>query len=184
MKIFKQKNSMFLKIAKYGFVLIIASVLMVPLVPVNAEVCTAVGTPKDCTPAKCTSTDKPYKGCIPKAGVDASNQKKAGVDNTGVKINSGIENPLGNSVSDIPSFIVKIISFVLTIGVPIVTLAIIYSGFLFVTAQGNSEKLKSAKKTLLYTLVGAALLLGSLAIAEAIKGTIKEIKVTVAQIIS
>ena len=55
---------------------------------------------------------------------------------------------------------------------PIIVLAIIYSGFLFVAAQGNSEKLGEAKKALLYTLVGAAILLGSLAIAELIKNTV------------
>ncbi len=171
----RNKHSLFSKIIKYGFVIVIASFLIVPLVPVNAQVCTAVGDPKGCTPAPCTGVDKPYKGCVLVAG---------GGGNTPLKINTGIVNPLGNSVTDLPSFIVKIINFVLMIGIPIVTLAIIYSGFLFVTAQGNSEKLKSAKQTFLYTLVGAALLLGSLAIAEAIKGTIKEIKVTVAQIIS
>jgi hypothetical protein len=55
-------------------------------------------------------------------------------------------------------------------------LAIIYCGFLFVTAQGNSEKLKKAKQALLYTIVGAALLLGSLVITRAIQGTVDEIK--------
>ena len=64
------------------------------------------------------------------------------------------------------------------IGVPIIALAIIYAGFLFVTAQGNSEKLTKAKKTLLYTLIGAALLLGAVVIAEAIKGTVNDIKST------
>ena len=66
-------------------------------------------------------------------------------------------------------------NFVLFIGVPIVALAIIYSGFLFVTASGNSEKLKKAKSALLYTLIGAALLLGSLVIANSIKGTVDQI---------
>jgi len=57
-----------------------------------------------------------------------------------------------------------------------VAIAIIYSGFLFVTAQGNSEKLTKAKKALLYTIIGAALLLGSYVIATAIGKTVDEIK--------
>ena len=96
---------------------------------------------------------------------------------TGVNINTGIKNPIAG-VEDIPSFIEAILSFVLIVGVPLVTLAIIYSGFLFVTAQGNSEKLTQAKKALLYTLIGATLLLGSYVIAHAIKGTVDDIKST------
>lgn len=97
---------------------------------------------------------------------------------TGVNINTGIQNPIAGVADDIPQLITAILNFVLIIGVPIVALAIIYSGFLFVTAQGNSEKLTVAKKTLLYTLVGAALLLGCLVITKAIQGTVDEIKKT------
>jgi len=53
-----------------------------------------------------------------------------------------------------------------------VALAVIYSGFLFVFARGNSEKLGKAKDALLYTLIGAAILLGSWAIAEMIQATV------------
>ena len=66
----------------------------------------------------------------------------------------------------------------MVIGVPIVTLAIIYAGFLFVAARGNAEELTKAKKTLMYTLIGAALLLGSFVIAQAIKGTVDDISST------
>lgn len=94
---------------------------------------------------------------------------------TDISINTGIKNPLGEKIKDIPTLIGTILNFVLLVGVPIITLAIIYAGFLFVTAAGNSEKLTTAKKTLLYTLIGAALLLGSYVIAQAIKGTVDEI---------
>ena len=91
-------------------------------------------------------------------------------------LNSGIKNPLGdNGPQDIPTFIQTILKVVLTVGVPVITLAIIYTGFLFVQAQGKSEELTKAKKTLLYTLIGAALLLGAFVIAQAIKGTVDEI---------
>jgi hypothetical protein len=91
-------------------------------------------------------------------------------------LNSGIENPLGKTgPQDIPTFIQTILKVVLTVGVPVITLAIIYTGFLFVQAQGKSEELTKAKKTLLYTLIGAALLLGAFVIAQAIKGTVDEI---------
>ncbi len=80
-------------------------------------------------------------------------------------------NPLGNT-ADIPSFIKTLLTGALQVGIPIVALAIIYSGFLFVAARGNSEKLNEAKKALWYTLIGAAILLGSWAIAQLISATI------------
>jgi hypothetical protein len=95
-----------------------------------------------------------------------------------INIKTGIENPLGDDLNDIPSFITAIINIVLVVGVPIVTLAIIYSGFLFVSAQGSAEKLKKAKDALIATLIGAALLLGAFILAEAIKGTVDDIKTT------
>lgn len=82
-----------------------------------------------------------------------------------------LENPLGNT-DTIPEFIEKLLGIILKIGVPIVALFIIYSGFLFVLARGNSNKLKEAKDTFLYTVLGAAILLGAWVLAQAIKGTV------------
>ena len=81
-----------------------------------------------------------------------------------------INNPI--SVNNINDFIKVILVGVIKIGIPIVALAIIYSGFLFVSAQGNPEKLKEAKRALMYTLIGAAILLGSWAIAQIISETV------------
>lgn len=82
-----------------------------------------------------------------------------------------IENPIDeNNITDL---IQRILEGVIKIGMPIIVLAIIYSGFLFVSAQGNTEKLSEAKRSLLYTLIGAAILLGSWAIAQLITDTVK-----------
>jgi hypothetical protein len=80
-------------------------------------------------------------------------------------------NPIPN-VTSVPSLIQTILNGLLTIGIPIVALAIIYCGFLFVFARGNSEKLTKAKDALLYTLIGAAVLLGAWAIATMIQSTV------------
>lgn len=97
----------------------------------------------------------------------------------GTKTSSGdgkIHNPLGtNGPTDIPAFIKNVLEGALKIAIPVVALAIIYSGFLFVFAMGNSEKLKKAKDALLYSLIGAAILLGSWAIANLIVTTINNI---------
>jgi hypothetical protein len=82
-------------------------------------------------------------------------------------------NPLaGNGVNDLQGFIKLLLEGALKIGIPIVALAVIYSGFLFVFARGNSEKLGDAKKALFNSIIGAAILLGSWAIAEMISITV------------
>lgn len=95
---------------------------------------------------------------------------------TDITVTSSIKNPLGDNLQTIPSFIKKMIEIVLTIGVPVLVLAIIYAGFLYVSAQGNTKKLETAKDTLIGVLIGGALLLGAFVIAEAIGKTVDEIK--------
>ena len=84
-----------------------------------------------------------------------------------------ITNPLASKgYNNINDFIKAILQGAIKIGIPIIALAIIYSGFLFVSARGNSEKLSEAKNALLYTCIGAAILLGAWAIAQLISETI------------
>jgi Type IV secretion system pilin len=79
-------------------------------------------------------------------------------------------NPI--TTSTLSGLIQNLLTKAVAIGLPIVVLAVVYSGFLFVSARGNSEKLTKAKDTLLYTLIGAAILLGSWAIAMLIQSTV------------
>lgn len=89
---------------------------------------------------------------------------------------SRLQNPLeGGGVNDIPTLVRKLLDIVLTIAVPIIAVAIIYTGFLFISAQGNPEALKKAKTTLMYVLIGAAILLAAYVIAEAIESTVRAI---------
>ncbi len=115
----------------------------------------------------------------PPAGADAGGPpaSSGSLTDTGTSGQNGFElqNPL-SGVNDIGSFIKKILDIVLTIGIPVVALFIIYSGFLFVTARGNSEKLGDAKKTFGYTLLGAAILLGSWVLAQALGDTVKQLQ--------
>lgn len=88
----------------------------------------------------------------------------------------GIPNPLAGDVKDIISFVTFILkNIVLPLGVVIVVFFVIYSGFLFVTAQGNAEKLQDARRTFLWVVIGAAILLGSVVIAEAVQTTVCKI---------
>jgi hypothetical protein len=89
-----------------------------------------------------------------------------------ITVKNPIPNPLSDKIDSIPKLIAAILHIVLIVGVPIVALAIIYSGFLFVKAQGKPKELDEAKKAIAYTLIGAALLLGSWVIANAIGKTV------------
>jgi len=84
-----------------------------------------------------------------------------------------LENPL--TVSTFQCFVEEVLQVVMLIGTPVVVLAIIYSGFLFVTAQGNEDKLTIAKKAFMWSVIGGAVLLGSWALAQAIGATISAI---------
>lgn len=84
-----------------------------------------------------------------------------------------IVNPI--AVDSIQGFIERLLGIILKLGIPLVALAIIYAGFKFVMAQGNASKLEEAKSTFLYTLIGAALLLGAWVIGSIVKATIEAI---------
>lgn len=86
-----------------------------------------------------------------------------------------LENPLGDKINDLPSFIYKILEVVFQIGAIISVLAIIYVGFLFVSARGDSEKLQTARRAFLYTVIGIAVLLGATLIASVIDSTVTDL---------
>ena len=99
----------------------------------------------------------------------------SGTDGGNINIPIELKNPFsgGNSLFGLLEKVVN--EILLPIGGILAVLAFIYSGFLFVTAQGNETKLKTAKTALLYTAIGTALLLGAWVFAKAICGTIEAI---------
>ena len=117
--------------------------------------------------------------CI--VGVVVVYAQTSGTGNTGGTSGSGstvsipinIPNPLGGTTS-LHALLQKIINnILLPIGGVLAVLAFIYSGFLYVTAQGNEASLKTAHKALLYTSIGTAVLLGSWVLANMICRTIE-----------
>lgn len=80
----------------------------------------------------------------------------------------GIKNPATgvNSISDI---IVSVVKVVRLVAIPFVVLAIIYSGWLFIAAQGSPDKLKNARNVFLWTLIGTLVVLSSELIATLLK---------------
>lgn len=94
------------------------------------------------------------------------------VPTTGV---TGIPNPLDgiDSLYDLVQAIIN--NIVVPIGSVVIVLMIIFAGFQFVTAQGNETKIGDAKKTFFFAVIGAAILLGSWAIAQIIKNTVDDV---------
>lgn len=73
-----------------------------------------------------------------------------------------LRNPL---VTDsIQEFLLAVLRIFMIVAIPIVIFFIILAGFKFVTAQGNAEELQTAKRALLYALIGGLIILGALAI--------------------
>ncbi len=98
--------------------------------------------------------------------------------NSGQKINTTIVNPLAkvgvNSISELLKVILN--NIIIPIGGVVAVLAFIYSGFLYVMAQGNESAIEKAHRTLLYTAIGTAVLLGASVIMTVITNTVNQLK--------
>lgn len=84
----------------------------------------------------------------------------------------GLDNPLAGRANNLLQLLELVLSAVIAISFPVVVLFIIYSGFLFITAQGNEQKLTEAKRYIIYTIIGALIVLGSYALSRAISATV------------
>lgn len=82
---------------------------------------------------------------------------------------SALTNPL--NASTLQELIQEILVYLQYIGGIFLTLMLIYTGFMFVSARGNQEKLTRARTALLWTVIGGIILLGASAIAAAIANT-------------
>lgn len=92
-----------------------------------------------------------------------------------------INNPLNRSLSSggIPGIINAVMrGVVMPLASILVVLAILYSGFKFVIAQGNATEIQKARDGLVWVLIGSAVLLGAYGISEFIQGTINQIVTT------
>ena len=99
-----------------------------------------------------------------------------GSTNTGVggggSANQGgkLTNPLKSS--SLEQLLVDVLGFVKVIGGIIIMIMLVLVGFKFVAAQGKEEALREARAMLMWTVIGALILLGATAIQEAISATV------------
>ena len=92
---------------------------------------------------------------------------------SGLCLNIAIKNPL--KVDTIQEAIKLFMDAVLKIAIPFIVLAFLWSGFNFVLARGNSEKVTKAKNMFVFTIIGTLLILGAWTITNAIIGTVNSI---------
>jgi len=87
----------------------------------------------------------------------------------------GINNPIAST--SLQEFLGKLLEAIVTLLYPILVLALVYSGFLFVTAQGNPEQLQKARTVLKWVVVGAVIIFARWLIADIIGTTVNEVRV-------
>ncbi len=102
----------------------------------------------------------------------AGTQTQSPSQSTGQNVT--LVNPLGSG-TDLPTLIKDLLQFVVQIGAVVVVFMLVYIGFLFVTAQGNEAKISQARAALMWTIIGALILLGAEAIAAGIQATVSSL---------
>lgn len=85
------------------------------------------------------------------------------------------DNPLGKIEMQV--FLEMILKAVILILFPIIVLMVVYTGFLFVSAQGDPTKLATAKRMFVWTVVGAIIVLGAQMLSFAVRATVDDIMV-------
>ena len=94
---------------------------------------------------------------------------------TGGPLQATLENPIGSCDMSLQDLVVKLLAVVAELGAVVCIFFIIYSGFLFIKAQGNEGELTKAKSIFMWSVIGTAVLLGASVIAELIQGTIMSV---------
>jgi hypothetical protein len=72
-------------------------------------------------------------------------------------------------------FVTEVLKIVIRIGLPVVALSLIISGYMFVTAQGDPKKLTDAKNYLKGAVIGGVIVLCAVVIATLVKNTIGQL---------
>lgn len=89
---------------------------------------------------------------------------------SGLSANTQLQNPI--KYSTFSQFAAAVTKTAVQVLLPFIVLAFIYSGFLFVKAQGNDTELTKAKEAIKWSIVGAFILLGAWGFAQIIGQTV------------
>ncbi len=85
-----------------------------------------------------------------------------------------LANPLkAESFSDL---IAAILQIMIQLGTPIAAICFVYTGFVFVTSEGDPKKLDTAKSMFFWTVIGTAIILGATIILQILQSTVQSLK--------
>lgn len=87
---------------------------------------------------------------------------------------AGLIDPLDNMT--VQEFVSKMLGYVVKIGGVLAIVVIVYVGFLFASAGGDSGKITKARSVLINVLLGLVVLLGAEILGATITSTINSIK--------
>ena len=104
-----------------------------------------------------------------------NNCYEAGGTCVGSDSGSGLQNPLNSQFSSIGSFVEGAVKVVIGIAIPILAMMIMYSGFMFVAARGNSKKLQVARQNFIYVIIGTIMILGFSAFILLLENTVSQL---------
>ncbi len=83
--------------------------------------------------------------------------------------------PLRPEFNSLQEFVSGALKVMIMVAMPIISLFLVYSGFLFVFAQGNQEQLAKAKTNFIYVILGSILILGAWVFASLLGNTVTEL---------
>lgn len=146
--------------------LLLAAFLVASALPVVAQASTA---PRVLAQAAPLPTSNQGTGGVPLPTANRTTEQS----NCGRGSGQAIANPL--KFCSLEGLLDAILDAAIQLGTVILTLALIYTGFLFVAARGNEEAIKKARRALLYTIIGGLILLGAKAIEVVIRDTVNSL---------
>jgi len=116
-----------------------------------------------------------FSFALPVVTLAAESANESGTSNQSSNTNEGstgsslIKNPL--SAKSVSELLQQILDLITQIGIVVVAGGIIYTGFLYVWARGNSSKIAEAHKVIRMTLIGSAIIIGAFAIVKVVQET-------------
>ena len=105
-------------------------------------------------------------------GTDTSTTTTTTTTPSTTALSFSVPNPLGTSTTTLDKVLSNVLDAIVLLLTPVITIMLLYCGFLFISAQGNVEKLGDAKRALMYTLIGAAVILGAKGLSLVLSNTI------------
>jgi len=85
----------------------------------------------------------------------------------------GLQNPL--KFPNIEKFIEGLLQAVVIIALPIITVFIVWAGFLYISARGNAGQIERAHQNFKWVLIGTILILSAWVLATLIGGTVRQL---------